>query len=215
MDPFRVVTEDDEHLGGGVGADAEPFAQFRCGRRPSHWRIGGPITLAGAQWPAVMRDARWGAAEAGAGVPPTRALVEACSMMSSVSPFTIHLSPPDIRGAEREAIVAAIDSGWAAPAGPDLEAFEVELAERCGVTHAVALSSGTAALHLALHASGIVSGDVVLMSTFTFVATYNAVAYTGANPVLVDASETRGASTRTWFSRSWSGVTASAGCPRR
>ena len=119
--------------------------------------------------------------------PPTRAVVEACSIMSSVSPFTIHLSPPDIRGAEREAIVAAIDSGWAAPAGPDLDAFEAELAERCGVTHAVALSSGTAALHLALHANGIGAGDVVLVSTFTFVATFNAVAYTGAIPVLVDS----------------------------
>ena len=99
----------------------------------------------------------------------------------------ILLSPPDLRGGEREAVLAAIDSGWIAPVGPDLEAFETELAAVCGTQHAVALSSGTAALHLALHAAGISRGDDVLVASFTFAATANAVVYTGATPVFVDA----------------------------
>ncbi|MDQ1516469.1 MAG: hypothetical protein QOE80_2299, partial [Actinomycetota bacterium] len=67
-----------------------------------------------------------------------------------VEPGRIWLSPPDVRAPERDFLMAAVESGWVAPVGPDLDAFEAELAERCGVPHAVALSSGTAALHLAL-----------------------------------------------------------------
>ena len=99
----------------------------------------------------------------------------------------ILLSPPDIRGAEREAVAAAIESGWLAPVGPDLDAFEHELAAVCGTTRAVGLASGTAGLHLALHAHGVGAGDDVLVATLTFVATANAVMYTGARPVFVDA----------------------------
>jgi dTDP-4-amino-4,6-dideoxygalactose transaminase len=99
----------------------------------------------------------------------------------------IFLSLPDVREPEREAIMAAIDSGWATPAGPDLAAFEAELAERCGVGHAVALSSGTAAIHLALLGLGVGPGDEVLVSTFTFAATANAVTYTGATPAFIDS----------------------------
>ncbi|MDQ3468332.1 MAG: aminotransferase class I/II-fold pyridoxal phosphate-dependent enzyme [Actinomycetota bacterium] len=98
----------------------------------------------------------------------------------------ILLSPPDLRGGEREAVLAAFDSGWIAPVGPDLDAFERELAATCGTSHAVGLSSGTAGLHLALHALGVGPGDDVLVATFTFVATANAVCYTGARPVFVD-----------------------------
>ncbi len=99
----------------------------------------------------------------------------------------IFLSLPDVREPEREAIMAAIDSGWATPAGPDLAAFESEIADRCGVGHAVALSSGTAAIHLALLGLGVGPGDEVLVSTFTFAATANAVTYTGATPAFIDS----------------------------
>lgn len=99
----------------------------------------------------------------------------------------IYLSPPDIRGPEREMLLAALDSGWVAPVGPDLDAFEAELSERCGVPHAVGLSSGTAALHLALLGVGVRPGDDVLVPDLTFVATANAVAYCGARPCFVDA----------------------------
>ncbi|HEV7535566.1 MAG TPA: aminotransferase class I/II-fold pyridoxal phosphate-dependent enzyme, partial [Acidimicrobiia bacterium] len=77
--------------------------------------------------------------------------------------------------------------GWVAPVGPDLDAFEAELAERCGVPHAVALSSGTAALHLALLQAGVRRGDDVLVPTATFAATANAVTYCGARPCFIDA----------------------------
>jgi pyridoxal phosphate-dependent aminotransferase EpsN len=99
----------------------------------------------------------------------------------------IYLSPPDVRHLERELLLAAMDSGWAAPAGPDLAAFERDTAQVCCVAQAVALSSGTAALHLALHQLGVSSGDSVLVSTFTFAASANAVKYVGADPVFVDS----------------------------
>jgi pyridoxal phosphate-dependent aminotransferase EpsN len=82
----------------------------------------------------------------------------------------------------------AFDSGWVAPLGPHVDAFEREFAHTVGVPHAVALSSGTAALHLGLHILGIGRGDVVLTSTMTFAATANAISYVGATPVFVDVS---------------------------
>ena len=102
-------------------------------------------------------------------------------------PARIWLSPPDVRRPEQEALLAALASGWVAPVGPDLDAFEAELAERCGVPHAVALSSGTAALHLALLQVGVRPGDDVLVPTATFAATANAVTYCGARPCFIDA----------------------------
>lgn len=99
----------------------------------------------------------------------------------------IYLSPPDVRAAERERLLAALDSGWVAPAGPDLDAFETELAALCEVRHAVGLSSGTAALHLALLLAGVRPGDDVLVPTLTFAATANAVTYVGARPCFVDS----------------------------
>ncbi len=102
----------------------------------------------------------------------------------------IYLSPPDVGDLERELINKAIDSNWVAPTGPDLDAFEGDLAQWSGRTHAVGVSSGTAGLHLCLHALGIGMGDRVAVSTFTFVATTNAVMYTGAEPVFVDSEPT-------------------------
>jgi dTDP-4-amino-4,6-dideoxygalactose transaminase len=99
----------------------------------------------------------------------------------------IYLSPPDVRGLERQLILDAIDSNWIAPLGPDLDAFEEEVADATGVAHAVGVTSGTAALHLALHEMGIGPGDEVLVATLTFAACANAVRYTGAQPVFVDA----------------------------
>jgi dTDP-4-amino-4,6-dideoxygalactose transaminase len=100
----------------------------------------------------------------------------------------IFLSPPDVGEEERRMLLDAFDSNWIAPAGPDIDAFERELAERAGVRHAVALSSGTAALHLGLLLAGVGPGDDVLVPSFTFVASASPVVYLGANPVLVDCS---------------------------
>lgn len=101
----------------------------------------------------------------------------------------IHLSAPDVRPAERAAVVEALDSGWLAPVGPNLEAFEVELAELSGRAQAVAVASGTAALHLALEVLGVGPGDDVLVSTFTFVASASPVVQCGATPVFIDSDE--------------------------
>jgi dTDP-4-amino-4,6-dideoxygalactose transaminase len=84
-------------------------------------------------------------------------------------------------------LIEALDSGWIAPLGPQVDAFERELAAVVDMPHAVALSSGTAALHLALVLLGVGRGDDVITSTLTFVATANAISYTGATPVLVDS----------------------------
>jgi dTDP-4-amino-4,6-dideoxygalactose transaminase len=102
----------------------------------------------------------------------------------------IHLSPPDVGDDERAALMAAFDGGWIAPVGPELAAFENEISEMIGWPGAVALSSGTAALHLALLSVGVEPGDTVFVSTFTFAATANAVVYCGAEPVFIDSDTT-------------------------
>jgi dTDP-4-amino-4,6-dideoxygalactose transaminase len=102
-------------------------------------------------------------------------------------PIRIWLSPPDVGARERELLLDAFDSGWIAPLGPHVDGFEREMAEYVGGdVHCVALSSGTAALHLALLDLGVGPGDEVLTSTMTFVATANAITYTGATPVFID-----------------------------
>lgn len=100
----------------------------------------------------------------------------------------IYLSPPDVGELERLYLIDAFDSNWIAPLGPHVDAFEREFAAAVGVPCAVALSSGTAALHLSLLTLGIGADDEVLVSTMTFAATANAITYVGATPVFIDAS---------------------------
>ena len=100
----------------------------------------------------------------------------------------IYLSPPDAGAVERALLLDAFDSGWIAPLGPHVDAFEREFAAAVGVPHAAALSSGTAALHLALQILGVGRGDEVITSTLTFAATANAICYVGARPVFADVS---------------------------
>jgi pyridoxal phosphate-dependent aminotransferase EpsN len=99
----------------------------------------------------------------------------------------VYLSPPELTGRELALIGEAVASGWIAPLGPHVDAFEAELARRIDVPHALALSSGTAALHLALLVLGVGAGDTVWTSTLTFASTANAIAYVGATPVFVDS----------------------------
>lgn len=99
----------------------------------------------------------------------------------------IYLSPPDMSLHERNALLAAFDSNWIAPLGPEVDAFERELADRVGVHDAAALSSGTAALHLALMLLNVGPGDEVWTATLTFAATANAIRYLGATPVFIDS----------------------------
>jgi pyridoxal phosphate-dependent aminotransferase EpsN len=99
----------------------------------------------------------------------------------------LFLSPPDVGPRERELLLDAFDSNWIAPLGPHVDAFEREFAAFVGVGDAAALSSGTAALHLALLLLGVGAGDDVLVPSLTFAATANAVAYVGARPVFLDS----------------------------
>jgi dTDP-4-amino-4,6-dideoxygalactose transaminase len=100
----------------------------------------------------------------------------------------VYLSPPDVGERERQLLLAAFDSNWIAPLGPDVDAFEQEMQEYVGLPHAVALSSGTAALHLALQLVGVGVGDEVIVPTLTFIATAAAATYLGACPVFIDST---------------------------
>ena len=90
-------------------------------------------------------------------------------------------------GREMKYIQEAFDSNWIAPVGPNIEAFEEELCQYIGSRHALAVSSGTAALHLALLALGVGQGDIVLCQSLTFIATANPIVYVGATPVFIDS----------------------------
>jgi len=99
----------------------------------------------------------------------------------------LFLSPPHMTGKERENIQDAFESNWIAPLGPHVDAFEKEMADYVGCKGALALSSGTAALHLGLKLLGIQPGDTVFCSSLTFSATVNPVIYEGAVPVFIDS----------------------------
>ncbi|WP_248759107.1 DegT/DnrJ/EryC1/StrS aminotransferase family protein [Pseudarthrobacter sp. SSS035] len=102
------------------------------------------------------------------------------------------LSGPDVGVLEEQYVLAALQSGWVAPLGPDVDLFEREMADRVGAEHAIALSSGTAALHLGLLVAGVQPGDAVITSSMTFAATANAISYTGAKPVFIDCERETG-----------------------
>lgn len=99
----------------------------------------------------------------------------------------LYLSPPDLGTAEQRFVAEAFASNWVAPAGPHLAGFEREMCAASGAAAAVAVSSGTAALHLALRLLELQPGDEVWCSTFTFVGTANPILYERARPVFVDA----------------------------
>jgi dTDP-4-amino-4,6-dideoxygalactose transaminase len=102
----------------------------------------------------------------------------------------VSLSSPHLGTTERGLLLDAFDSNWVAPLGPHVDAFEREFAELVKMPHAAALSSGTAALHLALKGVGVGPGDEVLVSSLTFAASANPVVYCGARPVFVDSELT-------------------------
>lgn len=103
-----------------------------------------------------------------------------------MSDVFIPISKPAIGERERELVLDALDSGWVSSIGKYIDQFEQQFARYCGVDHALAVSNGTTGLHLALATLGLGPGDEVIIPDLTFVATANAVAYTGATPVLAD-----------------------------
>ena len=100
----------------------------------------------------------------------------------------IYLSPPHISHRERARLDEVLESGWVAPAGPHLDEFEERFAAYVGTRHALAVSSGTAALHLALRHLGLQPGDEVICPTLTFCASANPVVYEQGVPVFVDSN---------------------------
>jgi len=105
----------------------------------------------------------------------------------SVKNKRIYLSPPHMNGLEQRYIEDAFDSNWIAPLGPHVDAFEKELADYLGVKGALALISGTAAMHLALLLLEVGRNDAVFCSAFTFTATANPILYQGAEPLFIDS----------------------------
>ncbi len=99
----------------------------------------------------------------------------------------IYLSSPTMHGEEQEFVREAFDTNWVAPLGPNVNAFEKELAQYVGIPHASALSAGTAAIHLALKILGVGEGDVVFCPSLTFSASCNPIVYEKATPVFIDS----------------------------
>ena len=101
----------------------------------------------------------------------------------------IYLSPPHMSGKELEYIKEVFDQNWIAPVGPHLNKFEEMVKEYTGAKHAVAVTSGTAGIHLALKVLGVSDGDFVLCPSLTFIGTVNPIIYCGAEPIFVDSEE--------------------------
>lgn len=101
----------------------------------------------------------------------------------------IPLAGPVLNGNERKYVLDCIDTGWISANGKYVNEFESSFADFCGVKHAISCANGTVALHLPLLAYGIEPGDEIIIPSFTYIATANAIKYCGATPVLVDSEE--------------------------
>lgn len=110
--------------------------------------------------------------------------------MSEADTAFIPVAAPVIGAREIECVTEAVRSGWVSSIGPYLDEFERRFAAFCGTKHAIALSNGTVALHLALHTLGVGPGDEVIVPDLTFAATAHAVLQTGATPVFADVDPT-------------------------
>ncbi len=99
----------------------------------------------------------------------------------------IDLSPPHIGDREQQFVTEAFTSNWIAPLGPHVDGFEREVAEYVGIDGALALTSGTAAIHLVLRYFGVECGDIVFCSSLTFIGSTNPILYQGAEPVFIDS----------------------------
>ncbi len=108
-------------------------------------------------------------------------------MESSREKKRIYLSSPTMHGDEQRFVQEAFDTNWIAPLGPNVDAFEKEMCEYTGAGYAAALSSGTAAIHLALKLAGVQAGDIVFAPSLTFSATCNPIVYEKAVPVFIDS----------------------------
>src|ERR1700693_115849 len=110
---------------------------------------------------------------------------DSSTTQAASKPF-VPLSVPEIGGNEWLYIKECLDTGWVSSVGSYVDRFEEMIAATCGVAHAVATASGTAALHVALQLAGVAPDDEVLLPTLTFVAPANAIRYLGARPIIMD-----------------------------
>ncbi|TDL92295.1 aminotransferase class I/II-fold pyridoxal phosphate-dependent enzyme [Vibrio vulnificus] len=108
-------------------------------------------------------------------------------MLNATSKKRILLSSPHMSGNEEKYINEAFETNWIAPLGPNLDAFEKDIAKYVGVKEVLAVSSGTAAIHLALSLLGVRKDDTVFCSSLTFVATANPILYLNAQPIFIDS----------------------------
>ena len=106
-----------------------------------------------------------------------------------MSKFQIYLSPPQMGKDEQVLVSKAFDSNWIAPVGPFIDSFEQQMSNYIGIKHSSALSSGTAALHLAIKIAGIGKGDIVFCPSLTFAASANTILYENATPIFLDVDK--------------------------
>ncbi len=191
------------HLGGGVGAQEDSLFNYKASfsdRRHNFatWRL--------VVAPEVYRELceRWSRENELQGLEPSSAnyfpayrcptaprvpVIPNSAEVKNREP-RIYLSPPHMGETELQLVKDAFASNWIAPLGPHVDAFEREFAAYLGVEHAAALSSGTAAIHLALRLLGLRPGEEVICSTLTFSASANPIVYEGGTPVFIDSEET-------------------------
>ncbi|WP_158737288.1 DegT/DnrJ/EryC1/StrS aminotransferase family protein [Alteribacillus sp. YIM 98480] len=126
----------------------------------------------------------------------------------------IYLSPPHMSGNEKRLVMEAFDSNWIAPLGPQVKAFEKEMAEYVNTKGALALNSGTAAIHLALKLLNVGRGDTVFCSSLTFVASANPILYLGAEPVFIDSEPSSWNMSANALKRAFINATKSGNMPK-
>lgn len=143
-------------------------------------------------WATQPARLRWDRVAAALGSGGWEALIEVAAPPAPAPSMSVLLSPPVVAGREHELVAATLDSGWLAPAGPQLDAFEADLSRWADDQPTLALSSGTAGLHLALLVSGVRPGDEVVVQTATFAASAFAIAHAGAVPILCDVDHATG-----------------------
>ena len=127
----------------------------------------------------------------------------------------IYLSPPHLSGLEQQYVDDAFATNWIAPLGPHVDAFEAEFCAVTGANYAVATSSGTAALHLALILAGVGPDDEVLVSTLTFIASAYPVLYVGARPTFIDSERASWNMDPNLLEDFWQDVLDAVNCPRQ
>ena len=190
------------HLGGGVGAKEDSLFHYKAGfsnRRHDFatWRwVVAPETYRELCERQARANQLQGLEPASAEYFPTYRCPTVLHVPATLATIEIkksepriYLSPPHLGEAELELVKDVFASNWIAPLGPHVDAFEQEFAAYLGVPHAAALSSGTAAVHLALRLLGLRPGDEVICSTLTFAASANPIVYEGGAPVFIDSEE--------------------------